>query len=572
MRITHGIVLAGFLVSACGMSPAGAPAGEPRSVEFPEANRPDVMGTSGAVSSDHPLASAAGYEILRRGGNAVDAVVTMAAVLAVVRPHMSGVGGDALGLFYDPRTGKVTALDASGRAGSRASREHLLEKGLTGVPETGAYSVTVPGAVSGWQAALDAYGTITLAEALAPAIAYAEDGFPVSARLRADILEAAPRLDEGGRAIYLPDGNPPAVGERLRNPALAKTLRTLAAEGPDAFYQGEIGERIVAFLKERDGFLEMGDLRTHTPSWKEPISIEYLGYRIHALPPSTQGLAQLQQMRLAERFDLVAMGHNSADYLHTLVEVKRLAFADRDRWIADPDFFEVPVGRLLDAEYAAERAALIRGDQALGDVEPGLTSGSAVRTRAESSEDDGDTVYITAVDADGNAVSWIQSLFRSFGSGLVDPVTGIVLHNRGAGFRLDPEHPSALEPGKRPFHTLAPLLAVGNDGTVLTLGTPGGDGQTQTLIQVFHNLALFGMRPQVAVEAARFRSDPDRLLLEDRIPAEVIADLVARGHGIRVVAGWDRNLGGAQLIIRDRRTGVVTAAADPRREAYAIAY
>jgi gamma-glutamyltranspeptidase / glutathione hydrolase len=537
--------------------------------EWPAQNRPDVSGREAAVVSDHPLASAAGYEVLRRGGNAVDAAITMAGVLAVVRPHMNGVGGDAFGLFYEPDSRRVTALNGSGRAGAVATPEFFASQGITSMPQSGAAAVTVPGAVAAWAAALERYGTVTLAEALAPAIRLAEEGWVVSSTLERDIASSVLRLNDGGQAIFAPGGSLPPVGAVLRNRPLAATLRSIAAGGADAFYRGDIGETIARFVESEGGHLRVADFRAHTVEWLDPISMELAGgRRVHAMPPNSQGMVQLQQLAMMERWDVAALGHNTTDYLHALIETKRLAFADRDRWVADPKVSEAPLERLLARDYLQGRAALV-GDAAAADV----THGFGEQLRTEQASGDGDTVYLMAVDADGNAVSWIQSLFASWGSRLVEPKTGVVLQNRGGGFVLDVRHPNVIAPGKRPFHTLTPMLITDADGLRMTMGTPGGHGQPQFLTQVYHNIFSFGMSPQQAVEAPRFIHDEGlRSQLEDRVAVDVFDALRARGHDIRPVEGWTATLGGVQVIYIDPGSGALRTGADPRREAYGIAW
>ena len=567
-RIAGALTLALF---AC--VPAEAdPSGEASRVEFPVTNRPDVRGVHGAVSSDHPLATAAGYAVLKNGGNAVDAVVTMAGVLAVVRPHMNGVGGDAFGIFYDGEAGEVVGMNGSGRAGALATPSFFEQAGHESIPGSGPLSVSLPGAVAAWDDALARFGTISLAEALAPAISYARDGFPVSSRLASDIAGASRGLNGPGLGLFLPGGSPPPVGSLLKNPALAATLERIAKEGKDGFYRGEPAEAISAFLEQEGGYLRAADFAAHETTWISPLEGTYLDHRILVLPPNTQGIAQILLMEMAAEHDLAAMGHNTADYLHTLIELKKLAFADRDRWVADPDFTDLPLDELLDADYLRNRAHEV-GANAAEDVAPGIDGPVATDARQGDDDDSGDTVYITAVDQWGNAVSWIQSLFASFGSGLLEPETGVVLQNRGALFTLDPNHPNVVAPGKRPYHTLTPLMALNPDGSLaFTLGTPGGDSQTQSLIQIVNNIFLFGMTPQAAIEAPRFRSyNSLRVDFEDRIPADVLSDLSGRGHEPRVIHGWTATFGGAHMI-RVEPSGTLTAAADPRREAYAMAY
>ena len=566
-----------FSLAAFGCAPVDAdPSSEPvdgtSAVEFPATNRPDVRGVHGAVSSDHPLATAAGYAVLQNGGNAVDAVVTMAGVLAVVRPHMNGVGGDAFGIFLDGATGDVVGMNGSGRAGALATPSFFEQAGRESIPGSGPLSVSLPGAVAAWDDALARFGTISLREALAPAIAYARDGFPVSTHLASDIAGGARSLNEPALGLYLPDGSPPPVGSLLKNPALAGTLEKIASEGKDGFYLGQPAKTIAAFLEREGGYLRAPDFAAHQTTWSAPVEGTYLDHRILVLPPNTQGIAQISLMEMAAEYDLAAMGHNTEEYLHTLIEIKKLAFADRDRWVADPEFADIPVDALLDPQYLRERALDI-GDTAAENVASGIEGPVAAQARQGDADDSGDTVYITAVDQWGNAVSWIQSLFATFGSGLLEPETGVVLQNRGALFTLEATHPNVVAPGKRPYHTLTPLMALNQDGSLaFTLGTPGGDSQTQSLIQIVNNVFLFGMTPQAAIEAPRFRSyNSLRVDFEDRISPDVLSLLGERGHDPRVIHGWTATFGGAQMI-RVEASGTITAAADPRREAYAMAY
>jgi gamma-glutamyltranspeptidase/glutathione hydrolase len=560
--LSHAALVAAMVLVPTDADPS---AQEPSSTQ----NRPDVSGREAAVVCDHPIAAAAGYEVLRRGGNAVDAAVTMAGVLAVVRPHMNGVGGDAFGLFYDGASRQVTALNASGRAGQRATPEFFASRGLKSVPGSGAATITVPGAVSAWAAALERHGTITLAEALAPAIRIAEEGWAVTATLHRDIASSVRRLNDGGRAIFAPGGSLPAVGRLLHNRPLAATLRAIAEGGPDAFYRGRIGETIARFVEAQGGYLTPEDFSVHQPEWTEPLVYDLAGgRRVHVMPPNSQGLVQLQMLAMTQTFDLAKLGHNSADYLHTLIEVKRLAFADRDRWVADPKVSPAPLDKLLAPAYLRERARLV--GPAAADA---VSHGFGERLDGAQASGSGDTVYLMAVDRAGNAVSWIQSLFASFGSGLVEPETGVVLQNRGSGFVLDPRHPNVVAPGKRPFHTLTPMLVTDGGGLRMTIGTPGGHGQPQFLTQVFQNLFTFGMSPQQAVEAPRFiHNNGKRSQIEDRVPAAVVAALRERGHDISTTSGWSATYGGVQVILIDPASGVRRTGADPRREAYAIAY
>ncbi len=565
-------VITSIVLVACGTHlppPPPAAVGEVAGDALEFLGRPDVIGTRGAVVAGHPLAAAAGADVLRRGGNAVDAVVTMAAVLAVVRPHMNGVGGDALALFYEAATGEVVGLNASGRAGALATPEFFANQGLTEMPQSGPLSVTVPGAVSAWAAALERYGSISLADALEPAIYYAAEGFPVSWRLASDIGGAVRRLNDGGRAIFMPQGAPPRAGELFRNPALARTLRTLAHEGPAALYGGAIGLALAGFLEAEGGHLRLADFEGHTPEWIVPPFIEFQRRRVYTAPPNSQGATLLQQLGIAREFPLAEMGHNSAEYLHTLVEIKKLAFADRDRWFADPADAPAPLTRQLAPTYMRERARLV-GDKAAAAVAHGF--GETIASNAASG--DGDTVYLMAVDEWGNAVSWIQSLFSSFGSRLVEPSTGIVLQNRGGGFTLKAGHPNQIAAGKRPFHTLMPVLVTDEEGRLeMTVGTPGGHGQSQTVLQILNNVYLFGMTPQQAIEAPRFQHPHGVSLdIEAGVAPSVQRALTERGHRLRITSGWTATFGGAQMIRVTHSPRLLSTGADPRREGYAVAY
>lgn len=555
---------------ACESAPPGPPpeADEPF---YPAANRPDVRGTRGAVSADHPLAAQAGLRVLQDGGNAVDAALAMAGVLAVVRPHMNGVGGDAFVLVYEAATAQVHALNGSGRSGALATPDFFRDKGLEEVPETGALSVSVPGAVAAWVDVHARFGTRPLAALLEPAIRYARDGFPVSTRLASDFRAQGGSLNEAGRAQYLPGGEPPPVGSLLRSPALAATLERIAADGHEGFYRGPVAERLGAFLEAEGGHVRASDLASHTSTWVEPLRGTYEGHEILVFPPNTQGLAQLQLFEMAKSFSLKEMGHNTSSYLHTLVELKKIAFADRDRWVADPELADIPVAALLDPAYLASRAALVDPDRAQETLPPGI--GAAEEADPGSADDSGDTVYLTAVDAEGNAVSWIQSLFAGFGSGLFEPETGIMLHNRGALYTLEDGHPNQVAPGKRPYHTLTPMMALRDGRLAFTLGTPGGDSQPQSLLQIVDNLLLFGMTPQEAIEAPRFRSTSGlSLSIEHRVAATTLDELRALGHDVRVIRGWTATFGGAQMILVDPVSGTLAVGSDPRREAYGLAY
>lgn len=525
--------------------------------------RPDVMGRSAALSSDHALATAAGAAVLRRGGNAVDAAIAMAGVLAVVRPHMNGVGGDLFMLYRHAKTGRVVALNGSGAAGSGATPQAFAAKNLTSVPSTGIMSVSVPGAVRAWEDALARYGTTTLAQALAPAIGYADRGFPVSTRLSLDITGELRKVSADAELArtYLVDGRAPAPGTLLVQRDLAGTLRRLAQFGARDLYTGTLARRVSGFIQAQGGFVTARDLAAHRTEWTTPIRTTYLDKDVLAFPPNTQGVTFLQMLNIASQEDLTAMGRTSADYIHVLVEGAKLAYADRDRLVADTRMSPVPTDRLLSMEYARELARRIRRDTI---VAPG---GSPDR------DGNGDTVYLCVIDKDGNAVSLIQSLFAGFGSGRMVPGTGIVLHNRGSLYSLDPSHPNIIAPGKRPFHTLSPAMVLNADQSVaMVLGTPGGDGQPQTLIQILNNALRFGMTPQQAVEAPRWRVyGAGRLGVEPGLSDEVRAALVRRGHQVAVQPP-SAEFGGAQMILVHPVSRALMVGSDFRREAFGTAW
>lgn len=523
--------------------------------------RPDVSGTQAAVVADHPLAAAAGADVLRRGGNAMDAAITMAAVLAVVRPHMNGLGGDAFLLYRDAKTGKIYALNGSGRAGVLATPKIFRDRGLNAVPDTGMLSVTVPGAVRAWSDALRRFGTFGLAAALQPAIQYAENGFAVSRKLAADIQADSAKVahDRALAEIFLPGGKPPEVGSLLRERDLGRSLRIIGEEGADAMYVGTLGQRLAAFSVSEGGLFTLQDLANHSSTWQEPITTDYHRMRVVELPPNSQGVALLMQLNVAERFDLEKMGQNSAAYIHTLVEIKKRVFADRDRYVADPAFFDVPLDKMLSGDRARDIAR-----EMLETATPAAAEGDR--------SGNGDTVFLCAVDNNGNAVALIQSLYSSFGSGRMVPGTGIILHNRGALFTLDEKHVNVIAPNKRPYHTLAPGMVLRGNDLMMVFGTPGSDGQTQTMLQVLNNIALFHMTPQEAVDAPRYRSFANgTLLLDAGIPESVRAQLAQRGHHVKVQETPSAELGGAQVILL-LPDGVKMVGADHRREAFGIAW
>lgn len=512
---------------------------------------------NGMVATSQTLASAVGLRILQQGGNAVDAAIAAAATLCVIEPMMVSPGGDLFALIWDAKRKELKALNASGRAPKALTIDELKKRGFSSIPPDGIHTVTVPGAVDGWATLLKSHGTMTLAQVLAPAIEYAERGFPITEIIGTEWQAAWPHKGNADfAATFLPDGKVPAIGDVFMNKNLASTLKKISAGGRDVFYKGEIAEKIVRFARAQGGWHTMQDFADHTSTWVEPISTTYRGWRVYELPPNNQGLAALQMLNILEAFDLKSLGHNSAEYLHLLVEAKRLAFMDRARHIADPAFYKAPLDKLLSKEYAAELRKRIDPTRAMSESATGPRGGE-------------DTVYLTVVDKDRNCVSFIQSIFSAFGSGLVAGDTGIVLHNRGAGFSFDEQSANKLEGGKRPFHTLIPAMVFRDDKPWLTFGVMGGDMQAQGHVQVLLNMIEFGMNVQQAGEVPRFRHFDNGLALESAIGAEVRKSLESKGHKLAFSPGM---FGGYQAIMIDPVTGALAGGSDPRKDGCAIGY
>jgi len=534
------------------------------------AGRSAVYAPHGVVAAPQPLASQAGLRVLQQGGNAVDAAVTAAIMLGLVEPMMSGIGGDLFVIMWSAKEQRLIGLNASGRAGALMTLEEMRRRGRERMPTTGAESITVPGALSGWAALLERYGTISLAAALEPTIQLAEDGFPVTPVIAKDwdVLGKVARADSGGRATFFDaNGKAPAAGEWFRNPGLAATFREVAREGPGVFYGGSLGQRIADRVRELGGFLTVEDFRDQKVEWQTPISVDYKGYRLWELPPNGQGVAALEMLKILEPFDLRAMGHNSAPYLHHLIEAKKLAYADLERYVGDPDHMTVAANQLLSDQFIASRRALLDPTRASPGQDPGVIPTA-------------NTTYVTAADAEGNMVSLITSLASGFGSGVVVPGTGFALQNRGAGFTLEPGRPNSAAPGRRPRHTIIPAFvtrigADGKDEPWLSYGIVGGAQQPQAHVQVLLNLLLFGMDPQQALDAARFSHTSRRSVgFESPIPASVIAALEAMGHERQdpstMLGGLAVAFGGGQAIMRAPRGWI--AGSEPRRDGLAAGY
>jgi len=529
-----------------------------------KAGRSVVRAQHGMVATSQPLASQVGLEVLKRGGNAVDAAIAMAAVLNVTEPMMTGVGGDMFAIVYWAKTKELKGLNASGRAPRALSLDYFAKNNIKRMPEFGMTSITVPGAVDGWTTLRDKYGTMKLADLLAPAIGYAENGFPVMEKAAEDWNAEVQKLKRTPAAAsnYLIDGRAPRPGEIFRQPNLARTLRTIADGGRDAFYKGPIAKSIVDYMKDNGGFITMEDLAATRADWVEPISTNYRGYQVYELPPNGQGITALIALNILEGFDLGAMRSQPAQYYHTMIEAMKLAFADRNRYIADPTFSKVPVSELLSKDYAAKRRALIDPRKALDNPPPGdFNLGS-------------DTTYFTVVDKDGNAVSFINSLFDAFGSGVVGGDTGIVFQNRGSAFSLDPKHPNAIAPGKRPFHTLIPAMVMKDNQLFMSFGVMGGAIQAQGHVQVLVNLIDLKMGLQEAIDAPRYRFTSGRsVLLEDELGSSVIEQLLSMGHVRGKPPGVLRSsMGGGQAIMIDPVSKTLMGASDPRKDGMALGY
>jgi gamma-glutamyltranspeptidase / glutathione hydrolase len=536
------------------------------------AGRSTVYAPAGAIATSHPLASAAGLHTLQNGGNAIDAAVAATAVLTVVEPHMVGIGGDLFAIIWSAKDQRLYGLNASGRSGALMTRDELARRGRARIPLAGAEPITVPGALSGYAALLERFGTTTLAQALAPAIRIAENGFPVSPVIARDWAAETDRLkaDPGARATYLVDAQrAPAEGEWFRNPDYARTLRELAVHGPDHLYGGPLGRRIADHVRSLGGFLTHDDFAAHRPAWVEPISVPFRGYRLWELPPNGQGIAALEMLRILDGYDLAAMGHNSAAYLHHLIEAKKLAYADLDYHIADPAHMRIRVDGLLGDDFIRSRRDRLDPQRAADRPQPG----DAV-TASE-------TIYLAASDDEGNMISLISSVYWEFGSGVVVPGTGFALQNRGAGFTMTDGMPNTVAPGKLPFHTIIPAFVTrtSNPGGVsresagelpwLAFGVMGGAMQPQGHVQVLLNMLVFDMELQHAIDAPRFRHmDGLRVALEAPVGDDVRSALQALGHTI--ISERDVSFGGAQAVLRLPRGWA--AGSDPRKDGLAIGH
>ena len=538
------------------------------------ATRSPVYGQHGMVCAAQPLAVQAGLDILKAGGSAVDAAIAVNACLGLMEPTANGMGGDLFAMVWDPKDGKLHGLNACGRSPLALTADKVPPEADGTIPLYSPYSWTVPGCVDGWAQLHAKYGKLPLAQVLAPAIRYAEEGFPVSPVIAADWERGSRRFKDfpGFADVFLPGGRAPREGEVFRNPALANTLRLVADGGAEAYYRGSIAEELVRYSHANGGFFEPGDFKRHTSEWCDPVSTSYRGYDVWELPPPGQGIAALQLLNILETFDLKAMGRDSADFWHVFTEAKKIVFADRARYYADPKFAAVPVAELLGKDYARTRAKLIDPQHAALKVEPG---DPPALNRKE-------TTFLCTADSSGMMVSLIQSNYTGFGSGYVIPSLGFCLQDRGNLFDLKPGRPNSLEPGKRPFHTIIPAFVTKDGKPLLAFGLMGGDMQPQGHAQVIVNLVDFGMNLQEAGDAIRFHhtgsaeptgtgmADGGVLHIEDGLPAAVLDELKKRGH--RLESEPVGAYGGYQAIRRDPLTGIYCGATEKRKDGCAAGY
>ncbi|MCA9916385.1 MAG: gamma-glutamyltransferase [Anaerolineales bacterium] len=529
--------------------------------QFPS-RRSNIIAHNGLVATSQPLAAMAGLDVLKAGGNAVDAAIATVATLCVVEPCSTGIGGDAFALIWQADEQKLYGLNASGPAPMGLTADFVRSQGHQEFPAIGGLAVTVPGSLRGWQLALERFGSMGLDTLLQRPIRYARDGYPVSQRIAQSwqhSTEKMSRLPDSKR-VWLPNGRSPHAAELFQNPEFARTLQTIAENGVEAFYHGDIARQIAQAVQADGGFLTEDDLAGYRAEWVEPISVAYKdGTVFHEIPPNGQGLTALLAINIAKQFDLPALGYGTADYYHALIEAMKLAFADAQTYIADPRQAEIPIAALLSDRYTRSRHGLIQPDCALQPT-PGTP------------QTIGDTVYLTVADGNGNMVSWIQSLYMGFGSGITAGNTGVQLQNRGANFSLEPGHPNEAAPGKRPYHTIIPGFITKDEQAWSSFGVMGGFMQPQGHLQVGINLIDFDMDPQTALDAPRFNWLKDKeVALETAVSDDIRQILQQRGHAL-----WEKgkplHYGGGQVIVRDPETGVLIGGSEPRNDGTAVGW
>lgn len=535
----------------------------------PFATRSEVIAQNGMVATSQPLATQVGLDILKQGGNAIDAAIAANAMLGLVEPTGSGIGGDLFAIVWDAKTQQLYGLNASGRSPQSLTLEHFKLQGLNSIPAHGPLPVSVPGAVDGWFELHNKFGNVPMTTILAPSIEYAKKGFPVSELIAYYLQRSVPKLSQfdGFKETYMPNGKVPSKGEVFQNQGLAATYEKIATGGRDAFYKGDIARTIGAYMKEQGGFLSYDDLAGHSSEWVEPVSTSYKGYDVWELPPNGQGIAALQILNVLEQYDIEGMGFGSEQYIHTFVEAKKLAFEDRAKYYADPAFNQIPVDWLISKEYAQQRRKLIDNNKAAKRIDAGLN--------------EGDTIYLTTADKDGNMVSLIQSNYRGMGSGMTPTGLGFMLQDRGEMFSLEAGHFNVYAPNKRPFHTIIPAFITRNGKPWISFGVMGGGTQPQMHAQIVVNLIDFGMNLQEAGDAPRIlhsdssqptgekMTDGGYVSLESGYSQDVRRALMKKGHVLRDVLGA---YGGYQAIMRDLKTGVYYGASESRKDGQAAGY
>jgi gamma-glutamyltranspeptidase/glutathione hydrolase len=531
----------------------------------PEQGRSMTVSNYGIVAAPQFLAAQAGTEILRAGGNAIDAAIAANAVMGVVQPYVNGMGGDLFALVYEAKTGKLYGLNSSGWTPKALTIEYLHEHHVDKLNPIGVHAITVPGCVAGWDALQKRFGTLPLKQLLGPAVYYSENGFPLAEKNARYWLSKTLLKQPGYAETYLPGGAAPGLGDVFKNPALSESLRQVAAHGRDAFYSGKLTEVMVKFLQEQGGAHTVEDFKTFQPEWVEPISTTYHGWKVYELPPNGQGVAALSMLNIMEHFPVAGYGHNSADALHVMIEAKKLAYADMYHYVGDPRFVKVPVAQMLSKDLGAERAKLIDANHAACKVLPSQIT-EELNARGHS------TIYLSTIDKDGNIVSLIQSNYAGYGTGMVAPGAGFSFHNRGAGFDLEPGKPNSIAGHKRPLHTIIPAF-MEKDDIHIGFGIMGGWNQAQAHAQFVANVVDYGMNVQAALEAARFTKgtfDGCDVTMESRVPENVRNELTKRGHEIKVIEPISFTVGQGEAVMRDAKRGVNFAGADPRSDGAAI--
>lgn len=535
------------------------------------ATRSEAMAPNAMAATSQPLATQVALDIMQQGGNAIDAAIAANAVLGLVEPTGNGIGGDLFAIVWDAESKRLFGLNASGRSPKSLTREYFVENGYDSIPARGVLPISVPGTVDGWFELHERFGQLDMKEVLAPAIEYARKGFPVTEVIayyferNGEVLQDYP----GFADVFMKDGDMPQKGERFTNPDLANTYQTIAEQGRDVFYEGDIARTISDFVQDNGGFLSYEDLASHESTWVDPVSSNYRGYDLWELPPNTQGIAAQQILNMLENFDIAAMGFDSPEYIHHFVEAKKLAFEDRAKYYSDPAFNDVPVEGLLDKDYARERAQLIDPSKPAKAVEPG------------NPPTEGDTIYLTTADEAGNMVSLIQSNYRGMGSGVTPAGLGFVLQNRGELFNLDPNHNNVFEPGKRPFHTIIPAFVTKDGKPVMSYGVMGGATQPQMHAQILINIIDFGMNLQEAGDAPRIlhtgsgqptgaeMNDGGTVHLENGFSKHTRRELIKMGHTLQEAVG---PFGGYQAIWKNHQEDVYYGASESRKDGHAAGY